>query len=231
MAVKRPHGFLSAVWRWVVTAAFVVCQSVATLGAAEPPVTVGATVGGSTQAAGDSDSPYLGPGVGGTTVGGVFFVDVGLSSAISLGGEVSLAGNISGSQDQRVPGGSNSLLSQHRDTVFAGVLKVRTPISNRLQVSISGGLGVALRESNRTGTFRPNTPPFVLTPVTERLSDTVLATTAGFDGVVAVSNRLGLLAVVRVHYLADNDRLPDGVVHRGVSSLILRYGFGAQVRF
>jgi len=31
--------------------------------------------------------------------------------------------------------------------------------------------------------------------------------------------------------LGDKDRLPDGVVRSGVSSVIVRYGVGAQVRF
>jgi hypothetical protein len=40
-----------------------------------------------------------------------------------------------------------------------------------------------------------------------------------------------LAALVRGHLLRDKDRLPDGVVRRGVSSVIVGYGVGAQVRF
>jgi hypothetical protein len=36
---------------------------------------------------------------------------------------------------------------------------------------------------------------------------------------------------VRVHGLLDDDRLPDGVVRRGVSSLIFRFGVGAQLGY
>src|SRR3989441_7665800 len=43
--------------------------------AAERPVTLGATVGASTQGAGKSDLPYLGPPFGGTTVGSIDFID------------------------------------------------------------------------------------------------------------------------------------------------------------
>jgi len=92
-----------------------------------------------TQAAGDSDRPYLGPGFGGTSVSSVIFVDTVVIPAINIGTELSLAGDIRGMQRQRVLG--------------------------------------------------------------------------------------------RGHLLRDKDRLPDGVVRRGVSSAIVRYGVGAQVGF
>ena len=213
----------------LVTASLVMCM-LAVPASAEAQVAVGAAFGLSTQAAGDSDRPYLGPGFGGSNVGSVIFLDVAMGRTASLGGEFSTARNISGSQAQRVPGGNNTLLSEHHDIVVSAVVKL-TRTTNRFHVAAAGGLGFARRQTERTGTFRPNVPPFVLSPVTETLSDTVLAATGGLDGVLAISERVGILALARVHYLADNDRLPDGVVHRGVSSLILRYGIGARVRF
>jgi hypothetical protein len=204
---------------------------VAVLGAADAQIAVGAGVGQSTQEAGASDGPYLGPGFGGTSVASVIFVDAALKPTISLGGEVSLAGDITGSQFERVPGGSNALVSQHHDTVFSGVVKLRTPPSNRFQVAASGGLGLARRETNRVGTFVHSTPPFAPTPVVENLSDTVFAITGGLEVIIPIGSRLGILALVRAHYLADDDRMRDGVVHRGVSSQIYRYAIGAQVRF
>jgi hypothetical protein len=214
-----------------VAALLIVCWSEVALAAADSWITVGAAVGLSTQAAGDSDRPYLGPGFGGTSLSSIIFVDAALNSAISVGGEVSLAADITGSQDERVSGGSNALLSQHHDTIFSAVFKVNIPASNQFHLAAGGGIGLAGRETNRTGTFRPNVPPFLLTPVAENLSDTVLALTGCVDGVIAIRNRIGILGLVRVHYLADNDRGPGGVVHRGVSSLIVRYGVGAQIRF
>jgi hypothetical protein len=180
---------------------------------------------------GASDSPYLGPGFGGTSFCSVLFVDADLRPAVTVGGEVSVAGDITGSQRERVVGGSNTLLSEHHDTVVSGMVKLKTPARGGFQMAAAGGLGLARRQTDRSGTFGPYIPPFVLTPVTETLSDTVLAVTGGLDGVLAINRRVGILALVRVHYLADNDRLPDGVVHRGVSSVILRYGIGARVRF
>jgi len=207
------------------------CRSVAVLGAANPQITVGAGIGQSTQEAGDSDQPYLGPGFGGTSVASVVFVDAAITSTISLGGEVSLAGDITGTQYERGTGGGYTLLSQHHDTVFSGVVKLRTPPPNRFQVAAGAGLGLARRETNRTGTFVSDTPPFVSTPVVESLSDSVLAFTGGLEAIIPIGHRLGILALVRAHYLVDNDRSRDGLVHRGVSSQIFRYGIGAQVRF
>jgi len=214
-----------------ITALFMMWSSVAVLGAEEPQITVGAGVGQSTQDAGHDDLPYLGPGFGGTSVASVIFVDAALTPTISVGGEVSLAGDIIGSQSQRATGGSNAFVSRHHDTVFSGVIKLRRPPPNRFQVAASGGLGLARRETNRTGTFISTTSPYVSTPGVESLSDTVFAVTGGLEVVVPIGSRLGILALVRVHYLADDDRRSDGVVHRGVSSQIFRYGVGAQVRF
>jgi len=154
-----------------------------------------------------------------------------VTPAIDVGGEVSLAGDISGSQFARVTQGNNTLLSRHHDTVVSGVVKLNTYASNWFQVAAGGGLGLAVRQTTRVGTFTPNTPPFLTTPVTGSLSDIVLAVTGGLDAVVAIRRRLGILAVVQVHYLADDDRNRDGTVHRGVSSEIWRFGVGAQVRF
>ena len=72
---------------------------------------------------------------------------------------------------------------------------------------------------------------FMSTPVAETLSNAVLTASGGLDGVIALHKRLAMLALVRVHLLGDKDRLPDGVVQRGVSSVIVRYGVGAHVRF
>ena len=83
-----------------------------------PVVAVGGTVGASFQEDGESDSPYLGPGFGGTAPALVVFVDGLIASRFTVGGELSWAGDLSGEQSQRVPGGSNLFLSDHHDTVI-----------------------------------------------------------------------------------------------------------------
>ena len=194
-------------------------------------VTVGAALGQSHQGAGASDLPYLGPGFGGTSLAGVGMIDVAIGSRASVGGEISLAGDISGAQNERVPGGGNTLVSAHHDTVFSGVLKVGTPLNQRVRAAAVIGGGIAQRHTERNGTFGPFSPPFTSSPVHETLSDTVFALTGGVDVAVGLTDHVALLAVGRLYHLKDNDRQASGVVHRGVSSTILRYGGGLQVRF
>lgn len=192
-------------------------------------LSTGATIGWSARAEGDSDQPYLGPGFGGSSLGAVVFVDASLSSTVRLGAEASFARSISGVQRQRAASGNNTFDSRHRDSIVSGVVKVALPVAARVQTAVGGGLGFARRQTERDGVFSPNVPPFVATPVSQRLSDTVLATTAAFDVAVSLTDHAALLALIRVHYLLDDDRLPDGVVQRGVSSLIFRTGAGARV--
>jgi hypothetical protein len=161
----------------------------------------------------------------------VIFVDAVVIPAISVRAELSLAGDISGMQRERVPGGDNDLVSRHHDTVVSGVVKFEAPPADPFQVNPVGGTGVAWRQTNRTGAFRSNRPPIMTTPVAETLSNAVFAASGGLDGTIALHQRLAILALARVHPLLDKDRLPDGVVRRGVSSVIVGYGVGAQVRF
>lgn len=191
----------------------------------------GVVFGVSSQSAGKSDSPYLGPGFGGTATAALFFVDAAITPLISAGAEASVAGDISGTQDQRVSQGSNHVLSEHRDIVFSGVIKVHSAESRRISAAGSVGVGVARRRTRRSGTFASTSPSPVIMPVDEQLSTEVLALTGGVDATVAVSASLRILGLVRVHRLADDDRLADGVVRRGVSSVIVRYGAGVRVLF
>ena len=130
-----------------------------------------------------------------------------------------------------VASGSNTLVSDYHDTVFSGVLKAGTPSNQRVRAAAVIGGGIAQRHTERNGTFGLNVSPFTSSPVHETLSDVVFALTGGVDVAVGISEHVALLAVGRLYHLKDDDRLPDGVVHRGVSSTILRYGGGLQVRF
>ena len=65
----------------------------------------------------------------------------------------------------------------------------------------------------------------------QRLPALVWATTAGLDVAVRVTPKVAILTVGRAHFLVDDDCEPDGVVRRGVSSVVLRAGAGVQFRF
>jgi hypothetical protein len=199
---------------------------------AEAQASVGATLGQSRQGEGVSDQPYLGPPFGGTSVAMLVMVDVPLAPRVTIGGEMSLAGTISGAQSQRAGlGASNDFVSEHRDNVFSGMVTFWTPDGKPVRAALAGGAGIAQRHTVRTGTTRSSFPPFTSTPFSDTLSDVVLAYSLGVDIVVRVTDHVGVLASGRVHRLGDDDRLPDGVVDRGVSSTIYRYGGGLQIRF
>ena len=210
----------------------VICIAGVCSASAGAQVTVGAAAGQSHQAEGKSDSPYLGPGFGGSSLAGVGMIDVGIGSHVSVGGEVSLAADISGTQNQRAPGGNNHFVSDHHDTVFSGLVKLGTPSSERVRAMAVVGGGIAQRRTERTGTFaRDFTLVAETTPFHDTLTDYVWALTAGVDIAVGLSDHVALLGIGRLHQLRDSDLRTDGVVNRGVSSTILRYGGGIQVRF
>jgi hypothetical protein len=199
--------------------------------AAEPPIAVAATVGLSSQTKGDSDLPYLGPPFGGTSLSGVFFVDVDVSARLSVGGEVSLGSEVKGDQQQRVSGGTNLFSSRHHDTIFSGVAKFTMLNAGPAQVTAVLGAGLGWRHTIRDGSFRSDRPPFGTTPAEQTLSNAVFATTLGFDGIIAVSPRSALVWTGRFHLLNDDDRESSGVVRRGVSSRVFRFGGGGRFRF
>ena len=194
-------------------------------------VTVGAALGQSVQSAGASDNPHLEPGFGGTSLAGVGMIDVAIRPRVSIGGEISLAGDISGAQRQRVIGGDNALLSDHHDTIFSGVVKFGTRVDRWVRAMAVIGAGIAQRHTERTATFQPFVPPPPKQPPTlEILSDTVVALTAGADVSIGINEHLALLGIGRLYLLADSDRV-GGDVYRGVSSTIFRVGGGVQIRF
>jgi hypothetical protein len=198
---------------------------------AQAQMAVSGAVGGSTQSAGASDIPYLGPPFGGTSVAIVGGVDFPIARNVSLGGEASLATAISGDQSRRASIGTSAFLSRHRDSVFSGVMKIGTPFERRIHAAFVVGGGAAYRRTAREGTTSSLFPPTSRTPFSETVSDFVLAYSVGGDVDVRVASRLRILAVARWHKLADDDLQPDGIVKRGVSSRIVRYGAGARFRF
>lgn len=212
-----------------------VCLLVCAIAAAGSPAAaqtlVGATVGASTQGEGASDLPYLGPPFGGTSAAVLVSVDRAPARNIALGGEISLAGATSGAQSQRAPGGSNTFVSEHRDTVVSATLKIGTPFDAPVRLAFVVGGGVAERRTVRAGAFNPDVGLRPSTLFAETLTDWVPALTVGADLSASLTRHAGLLGTARVHELKDDDRLPDGVVKRGVGSAIIRLGGGVQLKF
>ena len=193
--------------------------------------TVGAAVGVSNQAAGDSDLPYLGRGFGGTALGAVGMFDHDFKRHLTIGAEVSTAAAITGDQSQRTTGATNAFESRHIDTVFSGTVKFFVPAEGRVRVGGVAGAGGAWRRTSREGTTASLFPPASRTPFSETLSSFVFAYTFGADVTFRITEHLSILALGRIHKLRDDDRLDDGVVRRGVSSTVYRAGAGGQWRF
>jgi len=192
---------------------------------------IGGAVGASSQGAGASDIPYLGPPFGGDATSAFGLIDFPFGGHVTIGGEASLAGAISGDQAQRTGTASNQFESRHRDSVFSGVVKFGVPVFPRVRAAAAGGFGAAWRRTARSGTTASIFPPSSRQPFNDTLSDFVPAYSFGGDVQVRLTDRLSALAIARWHRLRDDDLQSDGVVKRGVSSNIARYGIGATFRF
>jgi hypothetical protein len=96
---------------------------------------------------------------------------------------------------------------------------------------VVGGAGLARRHTHRVGQLFRNSPPFQGPPFEETITSFVPAVTGGVDTVVRLGSHAGVVIAGRLHYLLDDDRQDDGVVERGVSSLIFRFGAGLHLRF
>ena|SRR5256885_6262626 len=192
---------------------------------------VGGVVGVSNQAAGESDLPALGFGFGGTALGVIATLDHDFRRHLTLGGELSTAGTISGDQSQRTTTNTNAFVSRHRDTVLSATAKFGVPFGGWFGAAIVGGAGGAYRHTMREGTTQSLFPPTSRSPFSDTVSNLVFAYTVGADVSIRLTSRVSVLAVGRRHQLRDDDRLQSGVVRRGVSSTVYRAGIGAQWRF
>jgi len=192
---------------------------------------VGGAVGTSKQAEGASDFPFLNPPIGGTTVSAIGLIDFRFKGNTTVGVEASSSSAIVGEQTQRTGSASNAFESRHRDSVFSGTFKYGRPFGSRVRAAAVAGGGLAWRRTARSGTTQSVFPPASHQPFSDTLSDFVLAYSLGGDVEVRVTDRVGVMAIGRWHRLRDDDLASDGVVKRGVSSTIVRFGAGATFRF
>jgi len=216
----------------VVRTAFVVASLVlacAPISSAQ--TVVGGTVGTSRQSEGASDIPYLGPPLGGNTVSAIGLIDFRFKRNTTIGVEASTSGALVGNQTQRAGTASNAFESRHRDSVFSGTFKFGRSFGSRVHAAAVAGGGLAWRRTARAGTTQSIFPPSSRQPFSDTVSDLVPAYSLGGDVGVRLTDRLGVIAIGRWHRLRDDDLASGGVVKRGISSTIVRFGAGATFRF
>ena len=206
--------------------------------AAQPRVATGGTVGFSSQRHGDSD-PRLAPSLEGDSWAGLLFIDRIVGSRVSVGGEMTLGGEIKGRQQQRSIDGIIDFRSRHHDTIVSGITKVKMftflPLGHRpdarAELAAVAGAGLAWRHTVRGGTLRRLQPPPLTADVEQQLSNVVVAGTIGFDAVFVFSPRTALVSMGRYQLLNDDDRDAVGLVRRGVASTVFRFCMGTRFAF
>src|SRR5262245_11071505 len=191
---------------------------------------VGGAVGVSKQDEGASDIPYLGPPIGGKTASALGFIDFRFTRNTTIGAEASVPGAIVGDQTQRAGTASNRFESRHRDSLFSGTFKYGRSFGRVRAAAVAGG-GLAWRRTAREGTTQSVFPPASRQAFNDTVSDFVFAYSLGGDVSVHLTDRLGVIAIGRWHRLRDDDKASDGVVKRGISSTIVRFGAGATFQF
>jgi hypothetical protein len=199
-------------------------------------LTAGVAVGLSTQRHGDSDRTRLAPGLEGSSLAGLFFVDRVVRPRISIGGEMTVSGEIKGFQARQSANETIGFRSRHHDTIVSGMTKVNLftflPPGHRpgvrVELAAVTGLGFAWRHTIREGTT--NQSPCCTFAVSE-LSNVVVAGTLGFDATFVFSPRTAMVVTGRYQLLNDDDRDAAGFVRRGVASTLFRFGFGMRFAF
>ena len=140
-------------------------------------------------------------------------------------------GTISGFQSERISAGENRFVSTHRDVLMLGVAALQGRPSSRIHFAAVAGGGLARRHTSRVGTTLRLSPTRVETPFAEVLTGISPVVGGGPNIVFTVSDSVGIVGMWRGHYVLDDDRGGDGVVERGVSSLLVSFGVGVQVTF
>jgi hypothetical protein len=146
---------------------------------AQPAWTVGATAGWSSMI-GETGST-LSPPLKGTTISGAVFLDRATSQRLSIGGEVSVMGDVKGPQTLRVADAFSQYRSRHRDTLALGIVKARVVRSEQLNIAVVAGAGPAWRHTVREGTARGFQNSGIVWSVREDVSSIVFAEAVGAD--------------------------------------------------
>jgi hypothetical protein len=192
---------------------------VAATSEAQPAWTVGGTAGWSSMV-GQTNSTFS-PPLEGTSISGALFLDRAIWQRLSIGGEVSLMGDVKRTQTLRIANVFSQYRSRHHDTLALAIVKARVMRSEQLSIAVIAGAGPAWRHTVREGTARGNQDVW---NVREDVSNIVLAEAVGADCTMSFHSKTALVFSGRYAFLNDHDR----DVARGTPSAGLRIGGGIQ---
>lgn len=115
-------------------------------------------------------------------------------------------------------------MTAHRDTIVSGLLGMAPRTPGKVTPVWVAGAGLVFRHTERSPVpGRSNFGSYTQ-------NDVAFGVGGGLDMFIHLSPRLSLLPTFRFHYVFDEDRRLDGVVNRGVGSMIWRGGVGVGVR-
>lgn len=178
---------------------------------------------------GHDDSPYAGPGVGGTTTGFSVALEHVTSWQAILALELSRTAPMEALQEGRFIGPDKGarcdtsfpwlypqcdpVLAKHTDTLISALVGKRASWAGGA-VEVKGGISVVLG--------KPRLGDLVYDDVAGHV-----ALTAGIDGVIPLGGRVDLVPSLRYSHVWRGDTFYSGV---GLGSEILRVGVGVRLR-
>ena len=155
-----------------------------------------------------------------------------LTPRVGLAAEVTVGDLLRGRQQIHVPGGHLESQTTHQDIIVAGTAQwTLRPIDSPINGVLVGGLGIALRQTHRTGPFRVVDGTVDGGWPGNVVSDLMPSIVGGFELPYRVyRRRVWLVPSVRLHYLFDDDATSE-YPKRGVDNVLVDLGAKVAVRF
>lgn len=161
--------------------------------------------------------------------GASFSFDRWVTPRVGIGAELTVGAVLRGRQQIRVLGGHHESETTHQDMIFAGTAQwlVRS-VDTSINGVLGGGLGIAARQTNRTGPFR------AVDGTIDAWTGSVTALTpslvGGFDLPLRVYRYVYFVPSVRLHYLFDSDGSRQ-YPQRGVDNVLINVGGKVAIQF
>jgi hypothetical protein len=192
---------------------------------------VGGLALASIQPEGSVDGRVLSVPLGGTVAGVSGFVGVRVGQWVSLEGEVSLGGTISGPQSQphAFPDEGWTFTTSHRDLIMTGQVRIHPArLAGHVSMEPLIGFGFAHGDTQHTnqirfdGLNRPHVEPDVT------LNGNWAAVVVGADAALPIAPHVAIVPAARLYALINRDTEPPQL---GIGSVIVRVGAGIQITF